>query len=226
MRNIFQSIVLMLAGVGVYFVIQILFFPQPDQQLAGVADLTRELSDIKQVIARISEEPSPKNPVNTARQITLPTQKISLQDPASTFDLKTPVHRAKPKPRPASTEIKTALGTKTQTPSTTNPFNDDLSKAQLLAAIVRAVKAQTDDSIAAPVPPQGVGVEVHVVQGTGDSVSHYFYTIQKGDSLRSIARNFYGDPTKFMRIYEANKRLLPNANQIQVGQRLRIPPKG
>ncbi len=223
MRNLLQSIVLMLAGVGVYFVIQILFFPQTAPQETEVADLTRELSDIKQVIARISEDSAQISPPVTVPATAAPIPQRKPQ--VVTKPLASGSATAKPKARPTIESRKTALNTPSEAPKTSNPFDDDTSKAQLLAAIVRAVKAQTEDSIAPPITPQGVGVEVRVVQGTGDSVSHYFYTIQKGDSLRSIARNFYGDPTQYPRIYEANKRLLPNPDRIQVGQRLRIPPK-
>ena len=139
MRNLLQSIVLMLAGVGVYFVIQILFFPQTAPQETEVADLTRELSDIKQVIARISEESAQINPPITAPAIAAPIQQRKPQ--VVTKPLASDSATAKPKARPTIENRKTALNNTPEAPKTSNPFDDDTSKAQLLAAIVRAVKA-------------------------------------------------------------------------------------
>jgi hypothetical protein len=49
------------------------------------------------------------------------------------------------------------------------------------------------------------------------------YTVQRGDTLRSISNHFYGKPQDFRRIYEANRDKLHNANMISVGQELSIP---
>ena len=47
------------------------------------------------------------------------------------------------------------------------------------------------------------------------------YTVQQGDTLAAIARDFYGDSRKFPVIQAANK--IENANQIWVGQVLLVP---
>lgn len=49
------------------------------------------------------------------------------------------------------------------------------------------------------------------------------YTVQPGDSLSKIARQFYGDPNAYMKIFEANTDQLDDPNKIQVGQELTIP---
>jgi nucleoid-associated protein YgaU len=49
------------------------------------------------------------------------------------------------------------------------------------------------------------------------------YTVQAGDSLSKIAKQFYGDANQYMRIFEANKDKLNDPNKIQVGQELKIP---
>ncbi len=51
-----------------------------------------------------------------------------------------------------------------------------------------------------------------------------FYTVQKGDSLSKIAKEFYGDVKKYPVIFEANKPMLEDPNLIYPGQVLRIPP--
>lgn len=47
------------------------------------------------------------------------------------------------------------------------------------------------------------------------------YTVQRGDTLRGIALQFYGDPAQYVLIQEANN--IANPNQISVGQVLEIP---
>ncbi|MGI4884887.1 MAG: LysM peptidoglycan-binding domain-containing protein [Janthinobacterium lividum] len=50
------------------------------------------------------------------------------------------------------------------------------------------------------------------------------YTVVSGDSLSKIAKNHYGDGTKWQEIYEANKDLIGNdPNLIEVGQVLTLP---
>ena len=51
------------------------------------------------------------------------------------------------------------------------------------------------------------------------------YTVVAGDTLSLIAEKIYGDAAKFDVIFEANKDILKNANDIKVGQELKIPPK-
>ena len=49
------------------------------------------------------------------------------------------------------------------------------------------------------------------------------YTVAAGDSLSKIAKHFYGDANKYMKIFEANKDQLKNPDLIKPGQTLRIP---
>ncbi len=49
------------------------------------------------------------------------------------------------------------------------------------------------------------------------------YTVKPGDSLSKISRDFYGDAGQYMKIFEANKNVLRDPNQIQPGQELVIP---
>ncbi len=51
------------------------------------------------------------------------------------------------------------------------------------------------------------------------------YKVKAGDTLSKIAEKIYGDAAKFEVIFEANKDILKNANDIKVGQVLKIPPK-
>ena len=49
------------------------------------------------------------------------------------------------------------------------------------------------------------------------------YTVQSGDSLSSISRKFYGTPSRWIDIYQANRDRLASENALRVGQDLRIP---
>lgn len=50
------------------------------------------------------------------------------------------------------------------------------------------------------------------------------YTVKSGDSLSKIAKEVYGDAMKYPVIFEANKPMLSNPDDIRVGQILTIPP--
>ena len=49
------------------------------------------------------------------------------------------------------------------------------------------------------------------------------YEVVGGDTLSKIAKKFYGDAGKYMKIFEANKDQLKDPDKISVGQKLKIP---
>ena len=49
------------------------------------------------------------------------------------------------------------------------------------------------------------------------------YTVQSGDSLSGISRKFYGTPSRWIDIYQANRDRISSENALRVGQELRIP---
>jgi nucleoid-associated protein YgaU len=51
------------------------------------------------------------------------------------------------------------------------------------------------------------------------------YTVQSGDTLWKIAKQHYGEGSKYMEIFEANKDLLKDPDHIYPGQELVIPPE-
>jgi nucleoid-associated protein YgaU len=50
-----------------------------------------------------------------------------------------------------------------------------------------------------------------------------YYEVKKGDTLSKIAKEQYGDANKYPVIFEANKPMLKDPDEIYPGQRLRIP---
>jgi len=49
------------------------------------------------------------------------------------------------------------------------------------------------------------------------------YTVQPGDSLSKISKEFYGDASKYMKIFEANRDKLTDPDKIRAGMDLLIP---
>ena len=49
------------------------------------------------------------------------------------------------------------------------------------------------------------------------------YTVQRGDTLSAIAKLSYGNANQYPKIFEANKPMLKDPNEIYPGQVLRIP---
>ncbi len=56
--------------------------------------------------------------------------------------------------------------------------------------------------------------------GAGASRTH---TVQRKETLYSLARTYYNDQSKWKDIYEANRAEIGDPNKIRVGQRLVIP---
>jgi nucleoid-associated protein YgaU len=68
----------------------------------------------------------------------------------------------------------------------------------------------------APPPADTSGDEVLAPSGSRT------YVVQKGDTLSSIARKFYGDQKRWKDIHQANRQLT-NPNKLPVGAKLIIP---
>ncbi|MGF7177206.1 peptidoglycan-binding protein LysM [Azospirillum doebereinerae] len=51
-----------------------------------------------------------------------------------------------------------------------------------------------------------------------------FYTVQSGDTLSKVAKQFYHDANKYPAIFDANRPMLKDPDEIYPGQVLRIPP--
>jgi len=82
-----------------------------------------------------------------------------------------------------------------------------MEKAVLMAGNVQGVSEVKIDQLQAP--PVQAKVE--------------YYIIKKGDSLSAIAKQFYGKPNDYPKIFEANREVIKDANLIFPGQKIRIP---
>ncbi|MEO5962593.1 MAG: LysM and BON domain-containing protein [Thermomonas sp.] len=77
--------------------------------------------------------------------------------------------------------------------------------------------ASTERAIGAGASAGGFG------SAGGEGWQSKTYTVQSGDSLSKIAKEFYGDAGKYQQIFEANKPMLKDPDKIYPGQVLRIP---
>ena len=86
----------------------------------------------------------------------------------------------------------------------------DASYSDLIADIT------VNESVQAP-RTQTAGATIGGGQGTK------IYTVQAGDSLSKISKQFYGNANQYMKIFEANRDRLDDPDKIRVGQQLIIP---
>ena len=49
------------------------------------------------------------------------------------------------------------------------------------------------------------------------------HEVVSGDTLGALAKKYYGNAGKYMKIFEANRDILTDPNLIKVGQKLKIP---
>ena len=108
----------------------------------------------------------------------------------------------------------------------------DKEKAILAAGNIKGVE-KVDDRIKVGTPP----VRQQATKGeaapatandapepdSAEQPTSRFYTVQSGDTLSKIAREYYGSASKYPLIFEANKPMLTNPDRIYPGQVLRIP---
>lgn len=89
----------------------------------------------------------------------------------------------------------------------------DASYPDLIADIKVNETAQT-----AQIPrTQTAGAGIGGGQGTRT------YTVQSGDTLSKISKQFYGNANQYMKIFEANRDKLQSPDRIQIGEELKIP---
>ena len=76
-------------------------------------------------------------------------------------------------------------------------------------------------------PEQTIGQQAAIRMSAGASIggsgSQRRYTVKSGDTLSQISRQFYGDANQYIKIFNANRSILRDANTITPGQELVIP---
>ena len=87
------------------------------------------------------------------------------------------------------------------------PSAEAMQKAVLIAGNVQGVSEVSISGLKVPPPKEKVE----------------YYIIVKGDTLSKIAKQYYGDASKWKAIHEANRDLIANPDLIQIGWALKIP---
>jgi nucleoid-associated protein YgaU len=70
---------------------------------------------------------------------------------------------------------------------------------------------------------EGIGSVDDQLQVEKQEPESVFYEVKSGDTLSKISKQFYGDANKYNQIFEANRPMLKDADEIYPGQKLRIP---
>lgn len=84
-------------------------------------------------------------------------------------------------------------------------------------------RAEAEKAIVAAGNTPGIGeVESHI-DIEDEPAQTNFYTVKSGDTLSKIAKEFYGDASKYPTIFDANRPMLSDPDKIYPGQTLRIP---
>ena len=77
--------------------------------------------------------------------------------------------------------------------------------------------------------PQDATIDITVAKGMGGPTGAASpapgrtYTVQSGDTLSKISKQFYGNANDYMKIFNANKDKLTDPDKIKPGQHLTIP---
>ena len=80
-------------------------------------------------------------------------------------------------------------------------------------------------SMAAGGPTMAGGLGAQAQPRTPEPEETRFYRVESGDTLSKISQQFYGEPGKYMQIFEANQPLIKDPDDIYPGQMLRVPPE-
>jgi len=88
----------------------------------------------------------------------------------------------------------------------------------------RSLGPSAPDAASRPTFVVGPSVSPQPLASPSPPVAESDYVVQPGDSLRSIARDKYGDPEQWPRVYDANRDVIgSDPDTLRAGSRLRIP---
>jgi nucleoid-associated protein YgaU len=103
--------------------------------------------------------------------------------------------------------------------------NVHLEKAKLLIrgdAPSQAIKNEVWDKIKA-VDAAHADLAADIDIDASLPVPARIHEVVSGETLSKIAKQYYGDAAKYMKIFEANQDQLKDPDRIQVGQKLKVP---
>ncbi|MDD5697088.1 MAG: LysM peptidoglycan-binding domain-containing protein [Victivallaceae bacterium] len=172
----------------------------------------KTLAELEQARSRIRELSAPKPEVKK----TQPETEKAAQTPAPKAEKAAPGELPKP-------EVKK---TQPENQPEAQPV-DSLKTGGLPEA---AVKPGAKSDTVSPSPQTPAAAPPFIPKKTENAVPKpetagvRSYTVQKGDSLSSISRKFYGSARYYQTIFDANREILPAERALRPGQVLKIPP--
>ncbi len=88
---------------------------------------------------------------------------------------------------------------------------------------IKLVDPSFSDLIADIQAPEAAAAAAAGASGAASTPATRTYTVQPGDNLSKISKQFYGDANKYMKIFEANKDKLADPDKVRAGIELIIP---
>ena len=101
--------------------------------------------------------------------------------------------------------------------------DDDIKVLQPRRANLGTGQPTTMATSGGPTMAGGLGAQAQA--RTPDADETRFHRVQTGDTLSKISQQYYGEANKYMQIFEANKPLIKDPDDIYPGQMLRVPPE-
>jgi nucleoid-associated protein YgaU len=108
-------------------------------------------------------------------------------------------------------QIMSAFNAAVETKNTLNQITVDQPRPQAAGAAISSDR------------PLGGAPGAAATGAAGAAAGDRVHNVVSGDTLSAMARKYYGDASKYNRIFEANRDQLSDPDKIQVGQRLKIP---
>ncbi len=87
-----------------------------------------------------------------------------------------------------------------------------------------ASQAEREKAILAAGNTQGVAQVDDKISVAAPEPASQYHRVVSGDTLSKIAKQYYGDTSKYPEIFQANQPMLKGPDKIYPGQVLRIPP--
>ena len=92
-----------------------------------------------------------------------------------------------------------------------------------LIRVVEIAEDKPDRTVPMPMAGEPQKTREMEIIPDDDQATERLYEVVAGDTLGALAKRFYGNAGKYMKIFEANRDILDNPDLIKVGQKLRIP---
>ena len=136
------------------------------------------------------------------------------------------VHEALDKIRPQFPGMKLSADINDKIVTLKGEAPDVQTKGRIMSAFNNLVETDnTINQISTPKAPDaapkaaGMAPDAPAPAGSGEKI----HEVVSGDTLGAIAKTYYGNAGKYMKIFEANRDILDNPDLIKVGQKLKIP---